>query len=178
MSVAAMAESLEGDGITINGGYFHPDGLPSGLVQIDGALWGERMFDTSRSGFVFLGAEPVLVNGTVTTKGVSADIVQSYPWIMYQGKQSFLQETGNYARRTFVGTDKEGRWYVGIVPDTSVTLYQLGLLLQELPVQWRHVLNMDGGPSSGLVARIQGVEDRVNSFAPVTYVIHGTQRAR
>lgn len=177
LSVAATAELTQEDGIFLNGGYFHADGLPSGLVQVGGERWGKRQFDPVRSGFVVLGDRPFLLAGTATTTGITADILQSYPWIIRKGAHGFSQETGNYARRTFVGTDVRGRWYVGIVPDESVTLYQLGHLLQALPIEWRDVLNLDGGPSSGLVARIQGVQDRENSFAPVAYVIRGRKRA-
>lgn len=177
LSVAATAELTHEDGVFVNGGYFHADSLPSGFVQIDGERWGKRQFDPERSGFVVLGEKPFLLAGTATTTGITADILQSYPWIIRKGVQGFSQETGNYARRTFVGTDIRGYWYVGIVPDESVTLYQLGKLLGELPIDWRDALNLDGGPSSGLVARIQGVQDRENSFAPVPYVIRGYKRA-
>ncbi|MBP9747602.1 phosphodiester glycosidase family protein [Patescibacteria group bacterium] len=177
LSVAATAELTQEDGIFLNGGYFHADGSPSGLVQVGGERWGKRQFDPVRSGFVVLGDRPFLLAGTATTTGITADILQSYPWIIRKGAHGFSQETGNYARRTFVGTDVRGRWYVGIVPDESVTLYQLGHLLQALPIEWRDALNLDGGPSSGLVARIQGVQDRENSFAPVAYVIRGRKRA-
>lgn len=160
----------------VNAGYFHEDGLPSGWVSILGQRWGKRSFDESKSGIVRLGARPTVVLGSAPTSSFSVDAFQSYPFLLKAGEPAFLRETGQYARRTFVGTDAEHRWYVGVVPNESITLFQLVNLLETMPIRWDHVLNLDGGPSTGLVTRMTSQEDRTDSFAPVSYVIIAKRR--
>lgn len=160
----------------VNAGYFHADGLPSGWVQLAGDRWGKRVFDAERSGIVALGAKPGVLLGSTPTSTVRADAFQSYPFLIKGGEQAFPKETGQYARRTFVAVDAEGRWYVGVVPTEPVTLYQLVGLLQSLPVRWERVLNLDGGPSTGLVTALGGREERIDSFAPVAYAIVAKRR--
>lgn len=175
-AVSRWVDQTSSTVFAVNAGYFHADGLPSGWVRTQGRDWGKRRFDPKKSGIVQLGVRPDLLFGETATSTIHDDAFQSYPWILRGGTRSFMQETGQYARRTFVGTDTDGRWYVGVIPLESVTLYQLGSLLQEAPVAWSHVLNLDGGPSTGLVSRIGGQEDRFDSFAPVSYVIVAKRR--
>ncbi len=162
---------------TLNGGYFHADGQPSGWARAGGQILSRRTFDAQRSGLVVLGDEPSLFAGTVATGTFQDDGFQSYPWLVEDGRLAFTQETGQYARRTFVGTDMQGNWYVGIVPSESVTLHQLGKLLLQVPVRWNRVINLDGGPSTGLVTQFSGAEDRFDSFSPVPYVIVARPRS-
>ncbi len=162
---------------TINGGYFHADGQPSGWARANGQSLSRRSFDAQRSGMVVLGDEPNLFAGTMSTGTFREDGFQSYPWLIDDGRLAFTQETGQYARRTFVGTDMQGNWYVGIVPSESVTLHQLGKLLLQVPVRWNRVMNLDGGPSTGLVTQFPGAEDRFDSFSPVPYVIVARPRS-
>lgn len=160
----------------LNAGYFHEDGLPSGWVQMQGKRFGKRVFDTDRSGLAVLGSKPRLLVGTMDLKTIKTDAFQSYPWLIRNREVAFTQETGQYARRTFVGVDTDGAWYIGVVPSESVTLFQLAQLLDQVPTDWQSVINLDGGPSTGLIARVHGTEDRFDSFAPVSYVIVGKRR--
>lgn len=160
----------------VNAGYFHEDGSPSGWVSLDGVRWGKRFFDPEKSGIVTLGAKPTILLGTAPTSTIKTDAFQSYPFLIKSGERAFTQETGQYARRTFVAIDAEQRWYVGVVPSEPVTLFQLATLLKTLPIRWTRALNLDGGPSTGLVTSVAGREDRFDSFAPVAYVIVALRR--
>lgn len=162
--------------LAVNAGYFHEDGSPSGWVLADGNRWGRRVFDPEKSGIVTLGAKPTVLLGTVATSTIPVDAFQSYPFLIKGGARAFTQETGQYARRTFVGIDAEQRWYVGVVPQEPVTLFQLASILEALPIRWTRALNLDGGPSTGLVTSVAGREDRFDSFAPVAYVIVARRR--
>ena len=162
--------------VVLNGGYFHPDGLPSGWVQMNGSPIGTRRFDADKSGLVLLGDKPRLLAGTIDVHTIIPDALQSYPWLIRQGVAAFTKETGQYARRTFVGVDVDGNWYVGVIPSESVTLYQLAQLILQVPTKWRDVMNLDGGPSTGLIAQMNETQDRFDSFAPVAYAIVGRRR--
>lgn len=174
--VSHWADADAADLFVLNAGYFHGDGLPSGWVQKEGKRWGKRQFDADKSGLILLGSKPRILPGTIDLSTIKVDAFQTYPWLIRNGNTAFSQETGQYARRTFVGIDKEGAWYVGVVPSESVTLYQLAQLLNRVPTKWEHVMNLDGGPSTGMIARVSGTEDRFDSFAPVSYVIVGKRR--
>ncbi len=163
--------------LVLNGGYFHADGKPSGWAQSSGHLLTGRSFEAQRSGLVSLGEAPALLLGTTATATIREDGLQSYPWLIESGTLAFTQETGQYARRTFLGMDANRNWYVGIVPSESLTLHQLATVLFEVPVQWRRVINLDGGPSTGLISRFPGAEDRFDSFSPIPYVIVARPRS-
>ncbi len=176
-SVSGWVDDPQTDVVfAVNAGYFHADGLPSGWAVLDGLRWGKRAFDEQRSGIVALGARPTVLLGSAPTSTVRVDAFQSYPFLIKGGEQAFPKETGQYARRTFVAVDAEGRWYVGVVPTEPVTLFQLVGLLQSLPVRWERVLNLDGGPSTGLVTALGGREERIDSFAPVAFAIVAKRR--
>lgn len=175
--VSAWSDQEGVPAFVLNAGYFHEDGSPSGWVQAGGVRYGKRAFDADRTGYVALGRSPTLLAGATPTSTIKVDALQSYPWLIKQGKISFTEETGQYARRTFVGTDRRGNWYVGVVPSESVTLYQLAHLLKLVPeTDWVSAMNLDGGPSTGLMTNVAGVEDRFDSFAGVSYVIVGKWR--
>ena len=170
-TVGRWADRFPRAKLVMNAGYFHEDGLPSGWVFASGDSWGTRQFSPEKSGIATLGERPALLSGRVNRKYITSDAFQSFPWIIEKGKRVFLQETGQYARRTFLAQDVQGAWYVGIVPEETVTLYQLGLMVQELPIEWDRVLNLDGGTSTGVVMRFREQETRVDSFAPIFYSI-------
>lgn len=176
---APVAQWMDEDAsrlFVLNAGYFHDDHLPSGWVQKQGKRFGKRSFDADRSAYVLLGDTPRILSGSTNTSTIEVDAFQSYPWLIRERKTVFTQETGQYARRTFVGVDTDGVWYVGVVPSESVTLFQLAQLLSNVPTKWRHVINLDGGPSTGLMARVNGEEDRFDSFGSVLYTIVARRR--
>jgi hypothetical protein len=174
-TVSAWANQFTEAKIVLNGSYFQANGRPIGWLKAEGSLVTDRVLDKDRAGFVSLGARPALLIGAVPTSTFSGveNVFQSYPWLIRDEKIAFTQETQQYARRTFLGTDAEGRWYVGVVPNESISLFQLAHMLQEMPVHWQRVLNLDGGPSTGVVTRFSGGEDRIDSFSSVAYVLVG-----
>lgn len=161
----------------LNGGYFHADGKPSGWAQSSGRVLSGRSFEARRSGIVSLGDTPALLLGSTPTSTIREDGFQSYPWLIENGAVAFTQETGQYARRTFLGVDANRTWYVGVVPSESLTLHQLATVLMEAPIQWQRVINLDGGPSTGLITRFPAAEDRFDSFSPIPYVIVARPRS-
>ena len=55
------------------------------------------------------------------------------------------------ARRTVIAQDKEGRILFVITPRGHFTLHQLSLYLTESDLNLDIALNLDGGPSSGIM---------------------------
>lgn len=161
--------------IVVNGVYFHEDYLPSGALRIGGTRIGARQFDLDKSGTILF--DPLRL---VDTKEYAialdqySDAVQSYPFLLKRGSVAVKEESGKVARRTFLGLDRAGRMYVGIVPYASVSLRELALALTALPVEWTNVLNLDGGPSTGLSVHARETEELFDSYVPVPNVIRFT----
>lgn len=80
-------------------------------------------------------------------------LVQGGPWLV-KDSVLFKKEARNLrARRTFVGTDGKGKWIIGVC-DSKVSLYKMAEILaspeMKKHIELTNVLNLDGGPSTGL----------------------------
>lgn len=141
-----------------NGGYFDPGKLtPAGLEIADGSRSGK--FDP----WGWVGALSVEKDKAALVWQEefrdSPDItqfIQCSPWLVSEGRVVPLPP-GDDPRnlRTFILTDGEGRWAIGIC--NRIGLLELARLLitpgivTELKV--KRALNFDGGPSTGLWCR-------------------------
>jgi hypothetical protein len=101
---------------------------------------------------------------------------QSYPFFLRQGKEAIEKDSGLIARRTFFGIDEGGLVYVGVVPDAPITLFQLMHLLKSLPVRWQAVINLDGGPSTGLASQTREKREVIESYTGVPNVLLVTKK--
>ena len=158
-----------------NGVYFHEDELPSGWFRAEGKVIGTRSFDADKSALLRLEPNPtILVNASEqkAAKQKARDAAQSFPLLISGGVAAIREDSGKVARRTFVGTDKTQEYlYVGIVPYTGISLYELSQALTRLPVRWEAVLNLDGGPSSGIVFRSSERAETIDSYVTVPNVL-------
>ena len=99
------------------------------------------------------------------------EAAQAYPFLIKNSKPNIKEDSGQIARRTFIGTDQEDNFYLGILPEESQTLYELSLELSKVPVNWKNVINLDGGSSSGLIANTQKNQENLNSYVPIPNVL-------
>ncbi len=139
----------------INGVYFHEDFTPSGLLVINGEE-NARRFDWDKSGLIMIDEKGFEIRDTAKSVPNIASLqnaAQSYPFLIRDGAPAVSEDSGLTARRSFIGTDKDGRVWIGILPNGELSLYELARRLAELEISWEHVLNLDGGPSSGLFVR-------------------------
>ncbi|MBP7133875.1 phosphodiester glycosidase family protein [Patescibacteria group bacterium] len=166
------AEHTTGTALVINGAYFHEDYLPSGFMRVSGTRIGTRSFDLEKSGVILL--HPLRMIDTAERKldlTAYPNALQSYPFLINKGVVAIQQDSGKIARRTFLGLDDQGHIYVGVAPYAPLSLYQLAQALAVLPISWSTVLNLDGGPSTGLFARYGQAEDLYDSYVPVPNTI-------
>ncbi len=166
------AERTTGTALVINGAYFHEDYLPSGFMRVSGTRIGTRVFDLEKSGAILL--HPLRMIDTAKRKldlMAYPDALQTYPFLINNGVVGIQQDSGKIARRSFLGLDEQGHIYVGVAPYAPLSLYQLAQALISLPVSWSTVLNLDGGPSTGLFARYGQAEDLYDSYVPVPNTI-------
>lgn len=171
--VKTWASELKKGAIFINGFYFLEDGSPAGAVISRGVSLSELNFDWDKSGVIQLAPSFKLIDTARDrfSPSVALEAGQSYPFLLKQGVGAILEDTGLTARRTFIGTDEFGTAYVGVVWRDDVTLFQLMNVLQEMDIAWQDVINLDGGPSTGLVVETEGFSEILDSAAPVPNVI-------
>lgn len=138
----------------VNGGYFHPDFRPVGLVVSNGeTLHG---FERARLLTGVLGVDaggPRLQrNSEFEHHEGLAHALQSGPFLVDQGEPVAGLNDVRPARRTVVATDGDGNWLLAVL--SPVTLAAAAEILSSseifpgFPV--RRALNLDGGSSSGL----------------------------
>lgn len=171
--VAAWSSQLVGERVVINGFYFLEDQTSAGLLITQGQALHAQEFDLDKSGVIRLAPEfDILDTGLehFSKTGVT-EAGQSYPFLLKQGGESIQEDSGLLARRTFIGTDEAGQVYVGVVWKDDVSLFELMQILQELDVNWYDVINLDGGPSTGIAVETGSFVEILDSAGPVPNVI-------
>ena len=155
----------------INGGYFHPDFRPLGLVVSGGReIHG---FEKARllSGVLVVRAgriEMVRAGAFRSGKGVQ-EALQAGPWLVERGGVVAGLNRERRARRSVVATDGKGHWT--IVTTGPLTLAETAklLTLPGLAGDWtvRDALNLDGGSSTSLWAATEPEAFTIFSFGAV-----------
>lgn len=171
--IKAWSGEISGAHMVLNGFYFLEDYMPAGLLITDGQEVHKQEFDLDKTGIVRLAPDFDIIDTEIESfaeQGV-LEAGQSYPFFFKQGRGSIKEDSGLLARRTFIGTDELGQVYVGLVWRDDVSLFELMNVLQEVDVDWYDVMNLDGGPSSGLAVETNGFGEIFDSAAPVPNVI-------
>jgi hypothetical protein len=136
-----------------NGGYFHPDYRPLGLVLSAGVERHPRERARLLSGFLGAGENGIdLWRWAETAPPGVQDALQAGPFLVDGGEPVTGLEATRSARRTIIATDGQRRWFLGIM--SHCTLAEAGFILthsQLFPAPGiRRALNLDGGSSTGL----------------------------
>ncbi|MCW1892210.1 MAG: epoxyqueuosine reductase QueH [Candidatus Uhrbacteria bacterium] len=177
-SIRAWRDDLSSVRFIINGVYFHEDGTPSGALRINGADISSRAFDADKSGLIVLDGAPKIVDTSADPdiSGSTSSSAQSYPFLIKDGVASVKEDSGLLARRSFIGTDKDGLVYLGVYTDGEQSLYDFSKTLEKLPITWKYALNLDGGPSTSFVSKFSGAEDIEDGYGSIPNVIAVTER--
>ena len=145
--------------MVVNGGFYREENekpIPNGLTILNGQALG-----SSYEGFggmlaiddvgaelrslaqePYYGGEPLLAG------------LQSFPLLVKPGGELGFPvelEDNIRARRTAIAQDKEGRILFILAPRGYFTLHQLSLYLTSSDLDLDIALNLDGGPSSGIM---------------------------
>jgi hypothetical protein len=159
----------------VNGGFFHPDWRPAGLVISEGRRI--NRFETAKllSGVVYSDDRGVHLVRRAQFRdhpGISA-LVQTGPYLVEGGQSVRGLSATDPRRRTFIATDGRGHWVLGAAV-SPLTLAELAECLASPGVltPWRidRAINLDGGSSTGFFF------DRGAGTAPVT--LHPRKRVR
>ena len=143
-----------------NGGFFHPDFRPLGLMIADGIR--TQKLETSKllSGLVIADADAgglkLLRREEFQDRAGIDALLQSGPFLVDKGAVVAGLSTQPSRRRTFLlwdgGEGKTGRWAMGVC--SSLSLADLGAALADEDVitefKVHRALNLDGGSSTAL----------------------------
>jgi uncharacterized protein YigE (DUF2233 family) len=142
----------------VNGGYFGTDFKPVGLRIIDGVQTSPPSTQRALSGFVTIDSDGAvdLLNQAPTAKP-HVNAFQAGPFLIDPDGSIGIHHANDApaARRTIIATD--GADHVLLITTSEVTLYDLALCLHDHPAAFgaqgpiARALNLDGGPSTGMV---------------------------
>lgn len=145
-----------------NGGYFHSDYQPLGLVISGGKQLHAQEQARLLSGIIAVGAHGIVLmrSNEPKPKGTT-DALQSGPFLVDGGKVVLGLEATKTARRTFLATDGRQHWFLGVL--SHCTLAEAAQVIVKSQIfgsgTVTRALNLDGGSSTGLWARPQHGED-------------------
>jgi len=145
--------------IVVNGGYFRIENnrhFPNGLTIVNGETFGSS-YDTF-AGMLAISDRSVelrwLADQPYDPYEPLRAALQSFPVLVKPGGElGFTEEHEDNlkARRTVIGQDQQGRILFLVAPRGYFTLHQLSLYLTGADLQLHIALNLDGGPSSGIL---------------------------
>ena len=150
----ATAALKRGAVAAVNGGYFHPDRTPLGLVVRQGAVLHPVERAKLLSGLVVATRDRVWLPraGEFALSPAVREALQAGPFLVDGGKPVAGLNAVRTAARTVVFTDAAGR--CGFVVCKSVTLAEMAAILATADIFPRgkitRALNLDGGSSTGL----------------------------
>ncbi len=156
----------------VNGGYFHPDYTPLGLVVADGKVTHQQQQAALLSGIIAANDSRIyLLRPSEFKLGPrTRSALQAGPFLVDQGRPVKGLNSSKRARRTFVATDGQGTWALGTL--SPLTLAEAGSLLASdafarvLPVS--RALNLDGGSSSAFYFKFE--DGKIENLRALTRV--------
>jgi exopolysaccharide biosynthesis protein len=180
LGMGEWSRALPDASAAINGGYFMDDGMPSGFLSIDGRRVGNGSFDADKSAMIDFEDRVRIISATATEIDASVfkTALQTYPWLVKNGVSAVREESGKRARRSFIGIDKSGAVWLGVVADAEISLFELSRRLPAIGIDWSDVVNLDGGPSTGIF--VGSETDRVmhETFGGVPNVVYVVRKAK
>lgn len=158
--------------IAFNGGFFTPEYIATGLIVVDGDPGG-----VSYQGF---GGMLTIVDGHPSVRGLVRQpydaqerfdaALQSFPLLIEAGGQpGYDGDSAQRARRSVIAQDRAGRVVLLVADRSQFTLAGLSRYLLESDLELDIALNLDGGPSSGLLLREPA--EGTPAYAPLPGVI-------
>jgi uncharacterized protein YigE (DUF2233 family) len=160
--------------LAVNAGYFTEDYHATGLIISDGTRSGQSY--VGFGGMFAVQGDRVQVRWLVAKPYSPSEplrqAVQAFPMLVHSGgKEGISEDDGQLARRTVVGQDRKGRIVFVVSPDAFFTLKNLAAFLAASDLELDTALNLDGGPSSGLVLAGPSGLTGVDSWIKVPAVI-------
>jgi len=160
--------------ILINGGFFNENNEPTGYFVEDGNVISSKKYDYSKSGSLVIQNGIIDVVDTeheeLPTVDLEVSILQSFPLLIKPGGQPGIQEDSNkLARRTVIAKNFNGEILIIIVDQTPISLHRLMDVLLNSDLNIDIAMNLDGGPSSGIL--LAEPLEKIPAISPLPVVI-------
>ena len=166
--------------MVVNGGFFRVENekyLPNGLTIINGEIVGSSYdsfagmlaIDEGRAQLRWLAEKPY-IPGEPLRAGL-----QSFPLLVKPGGELGFPaefEDNLQARRTAIAQDREGRILFILAPRGDFTLHRLSLYLTGSDLNLDIAINLDGGPSSGVMLAEPREVIPSQSLLPVVILVY------
>lgn len=163
--------------IVVNGGYYLEENetfIPTGLTIVDGQPIGRSYGDFA--GMVAITAAGLdlrwLRQQPYRPEEPLQAALQSFPLLIKPGGELGFPEEfedGRRARRTVIAQDQAGQLLLIVASQGFFTLHQLSLYLFNSDLKLDIALNLDGGPSSGLL--LADPAEGVPALSPLPLII-------
>jgi hypothetical protein len=145
--------------LVVNGGFYSVENekyIPNGLTIVNGQAFGSSY--ESFGGMLAISEQGAELR-SLAEKPYYPDepllaALQSFPVLVKPGGQLGFPEQYEdnvQARRTVIAQDREGRILFIIAPRGIFTLHQLSVYLTESDLNLNIAINLDGGPSTGIL---------------------------
>jgi uncharacterized protein YigE (DUF2233 family) len=167
--------------VVINAGFFQADYQTAGLLATDGEVFGISFDQIDAEYYGFGGMFSVtgglpnlrMLRSTPYQPGEPLDhAVQGLPMLLESGRPVSFDLPDRQARRTVIAIDQAGSVILISLPNSMVSLYELrDWLAQETNLQLDTALNLDGGPSTGLMLYTSGWSIEYDSWSRVPSVL-------
>lgn len=157
--------------IVINGSYFKEDNTPSGGLILKHEQFGTLTKDGSNgyTGTLLINngkPEIRFLPNQHLTDDLPEYLLQTYPTLLHtQGKDNIKKDSGKTARRTVLAQDLNRNILIITTQKPAMSLYGLMQWLIGSELNIDTAINLDGGPSTGLVINHPDFEYSVASFA-------------
>lgn len=163
--------------LIVNGGFYRVENdkyFPNGLTIINGQVFG--------SSYESFGGMLAISEGGAELRSLAEKpynpgepllaALQSFPVLVKPGGQPGFPkeyEDNVQARRTVIGQDWEGRILFIVAPRGTFTLHQLSVYLTGSDLNLDIAINLDGGPSTGIL--VADPQEVVSSQTSLPFVI-------
>jgi len=145
--------NLKNNEIIFNGAFFDKNNNPTGFLKIKNEIVGKNIYDKNVSG-VFLSENGKIKIKNEFNKNKNYDFVmQSFPLLIKDGKINYWQNSKKLAKRTCIAEDYDNNFYVIIVYDNKISLYDFARAMKNNKIKFKNALNLDGGSSTGFCTK-------------------------
>jgi uncharacterized protein YigE (DUF2233 family) len=172
--VSAWSKENPGSIVT-NAGFFKENNEPVGLLYIDGERKDSHRINPAMSGLLLIEEHSVkflnLANTPIPDDQQMQNALQTYPMLIDNARVIVSQNSTKQDRRTAIGADGEGNFYIITAQYPHLSLYDLAKILVESPLSLTEVLNLDGGGSTGIAIQTDEFTQVIDSQTPVPSVL-------
>lgn len=167
-SLASWQQATGAD-LVVNGGFFTPENVATGLVVVDGEASGQSY---ERFGGMLVVSDDGVEIWPLAERPYQSDAaiqygLQSFPMLVQGGKAVFSREDGQRARRTAVAVDRNGRLLFITAEQATFTLATFSHFLAGSELEIETALNLDGGTSTGLLLTSPPIQVPAYSLLPI-----------